>query len=335
MQFILQSPTQKVIEQIIRDHNSDLFKLIIDNSFMNYCRNAHPIAIEFICKNVDQLLNILFADYNLIPKEQLQQYSEQINNIWEIIELNLEPILKQIEIHWQIIFELRWKQFVPDIQWGLAYKLLNLVKERDNSILEDLLKSQDFLISFLPFLNIHSVSQMLIAFFEIGFHQSQIDFLREGLKFFQKQDVFSIINYTYIVHEIMTRILIDQQMEYILRGEFLKTTFEVVVQENYDPIIQKNAAHIISLISNYYTMDMQNINVEDPDCQDIISQFKQTPFFANFDVSKIGQIFQKAVSKNIKVGLFIIKLVEVRERLLLDNRQFSSNYGFVNMGLNS
>lgn len=36
---------------------------------MAYCRNADPFAIEFICKNVDQMLNILFADYNLIPKE--------------------------------------------------------------------------------------------------------------------------------------------------------------------------------------------------------------------------------------------------------------------------
>ncbi|CAD8059666.1 unnamed protein product [Paramecium primaurelia] len=316
MQFILQSPTQKVIEEIIKENNSDLFSLLKNDSFMIYCRNTDPIAIEFICKNVDQMLNILFADYNLIPKEQLEQYGEQINNIWEIIELNLEPILKQIEIHWSIIFELLYKQFVPDIQWGLAYKLLNLVKERDSSILQDLLKQQDFLVSFLPFLNIHSVSQILIAFFEIGFNQSQINFLKKGLEFYKQQDLLSIINFTYIVHEIMTRILIDQQLEYILNGEFLKEMLDIIIQDNIDPIILKNAAHIISLISNFYTMDMQNINLDDPDSQDIITQFKQTPFFINFDVSKIGQIFQKSIQKKLKVGLFIIKLVEIIDNLV-------------------
>ncbi|CAD8152848.1 unnamed protein product [Paramecium pentaurelia] len=316
MQFILQSPTQKVIEEIIKENNSNLFSLLKNDSFMIYCRNTDPIAIEFICKNVDQMLNILFADYNLIPKEQLEQYGEQINNIWEIIELNLEPILKQIEIHWSIIFELLYKQFVPDIQWGLAYKLLNLVKERDSSILQDLLKQQDFLVSFLPFLNIHSVSQILIAFFEIGFNQQQINFLKKGLEFYKQQDLLSIINFTYIVHEIMTRILIDQQLEYILNGEFLKEMFDIIIQDNIDPIILKNAAHIISLISNFYTMDMQNINLDDPDSSDIVTQFKQTPFFINFDVSKIDQIFQKSVQKKLKVGLFIIKLVEIIDNLV-------------------
>ncbi|CAD8066830.1 unnamed protein product [Paramecium sonneborni] len=315
MQFQQQYQTQTIIEQLIKENDSDLLKLLLTDSFMSYCRNTDPYAIEFICNNVDKMLNILFVDYNLIPKEQLEQQSELINNIWEIIELNLEPILKQIENYWSIIFDLRWKQLVPDTQWGIAYKLLNIVKERDPQILNDFSNQSDFLVSFLPYLKIHSVSQILVAFFEIGFHQQQLDFLKKGLELFKQNDILSVINFTYIVHEIMTRILIHQLIEYILNEEFLKVMFDIIEQDEGNPIILKSAAHMISLISNYYTIQMQQIDFDDPDCEELIAVFKETSFFANFDIQKIHQIFKKQFSKK-KVRLFIIKLIEIVENLV-------------------
>lgn len=38
--------------------------------------------------------------------------------------------------------------------------------------------------------------------------------------------------------------------------------------------VRKNAAHILSLISNYYSLDMQNLYLDEPSNETIIDNFR-------------------------------------------------------------
>ena len=51
-----------------------------------------------MCKNAKGMVDILFVDYDKISTDQFDVYSGLISKIWEVVELNSEPILKQIEV---------------------------------------------------------------------------------------------------------------------------------------------------------------------------------------------------------------------------------------------
>lgn len=55
----------------------------------------------------------------------------------------------------------------------------------------------------------------------------------------------------------------------------------------------KNAAHVLSLVSNYYSMDMQNIQLDEPETQLITAEFRNTEFFESFEIATISSIFRR------------------------------------------
>lgn len=50
--YITHTTRQKQIEEIVQLNNSNLSKILNVDLFMQYCREADPIAIDFISKNV-------------------------------------------------------------------------------------------------------------------------------------------------------------------------------------------------------------------------------------------------------------------------------------------
>ncbi|CAK66000.1 unnamed protein product (macronuclear) [Paramecium tetraurelia] len=311
-----QTSSQKQIEEMIAYSQSNLSIMLNMEQFMKYFRASDPFAIDFLSRNVKQMFDILFVDYDKVQTDQLVIYSDLISKIFEIIDLNLEPIMKQIEIYWEVIFDLRWRAVTPDTQWGVAHKLFQLIKDRDKRFVLDQFQRPNFLVSFLPLIHINSVAQILIIFYEFGFHQQQLDFLRVGFDRFQDFDPCSAINFTFIVHEIMIRILNEAQIEYVIKGEIQRKMFSIIVREDINAITLKNAAHVLSLVSNYYSMDMQNIQLDEPETQEITQNFRRTEFFECFDVKIIAIILQQSLLNKTKVGLLIIKLIEVIDNLV-------------------
>ncbi|CAD8142846.1 unnamed protein product [Paramecium pentaurelia] len=311
-----QTQSQKQIEEMIAYSQSNLSIILNMEQFMKYFRANDPFAIDFLQRNVKQMIDILFIDYDKVQTDQLAIFSDLINKIFEIIDLKLEPIMKQIEIYWEVIFDLRWRALTPDTQWGIAHKLFQLIKDRDKRFVLDQFQRPNFLVSFLPLIHINSVAQILIIFYEFGFHQQQLDFLKVGFDRFQDFDPCSAINFTFIIHEIMIRILNDNQIEYVIKGEIQRKMFAIISRDDINAITLKNAAHILSLVSNYYSMDMQNIQLDEPETQEITQNFRHTEFFEYFDVKIIAQILQQSFQNKTKVGLLIIKLVEVIDNLV-------------------
>ncbi|CAD8128250.1 unnamed protein product [Paramecium sonneborni] len=314
--FQTQASSQKQIEEIITHSQSNLSIMLNIEQFMEYFRDNDSFAIEFISRNVKQMFDILFVDYNKVQADQLTIYSDLITKIFEIIDQNLEPIMKQIEIYWEIIFDLRWRAVTPDTQWGIAHKLFLLIKERDKRFVIDQFQRPNFLVSFLPLIYINSVAQILVIFYEFDFHQQQLDFLKAGFDRFQDFDPCSAINFTFIVHEIMIRILNETQIAYVIKGEVLKKMLSIIAKDEINVITLKNAAHILSLVSNYHSMDMQNIQLDEPETQEIINNFRNSEFFQTFDIKVIAKILQQTLSDKSKVSVLIIKLVEIIDNLV-------------------
>ncbi|CAK73490.1 unnamed protein product (macronuclear) [Paramecium tetraurelia] len=285
-------------------------------AFMKYLRASDPFAIDVLSRNVKQIFDILFVDYEKVQAEYLAIYSDLITKIFEIIDMKLEPLMKQIEVIWEVIFDLRWRKTAPDTQWGIAHRLLELMKERDKKFVIDQFQRPNFLVSFLPFIHVNSVAQIIIIFYEFGFNQQQLDFLKAGFVIFQNFDSFSAINFTFIVHEIMIRNINDAQVSSIIKGEIQKKMLSIIVRDEINHITKKNAAHILSLVSNYYSMNMQNIQLEEPETQEIIQNFRNTEFFQSFDVQIIALALNQSLLYQTKVGLLNIKLVEIVDNLV-------------------
>ncbi|CAD8063599.1 unnamed protein product [Paramecium sonneborni] len=314
--YQIQTSSQKQIEEIIAYSQSNLSIMLNMEKFMKYLRANDPFAIDFLSRNVKQMFDILFVDYDKVQTDQLPIYSDLISKIFEIIDLNQEPIMKQIEIYWEAIFDLRWRAVTPDAQWGIAHKLFSLIKERDKRFVIEQFQRPNFLVSFLPLIYINSVAQIIVIFYEFGFHQQQLDFLKAGFDRFQEFEPCSAINFTFIIHEIMIRILNDVQIEYVVKGEIQKKMLSIIARDDINAITLKNAAHILSLVSNYYSMDMQNIQLDEPQTQEITNNFRHSEFFQSFDIKIIAQILQQSLLNKTKVGLLIIKLVEVIDNLV-------------------
>lgn len=52
-------------------------------------------------------------------------------------------------------------------------------------------------------------------------------------------------------------------MSYLISKEVMAILFNILKTSNDNIILQKSAAHILSLISNYYSYSMQNITIDD------------------------------------------------------------------------
>ncbi|CAD8166078.1 unnamed protein product [Paramecium pentaurelia] len=304
------------IQEIIAYSQSNLQIMLNMEQFLKYLRENDPFAIDFLFKNVQQMFDILFVDFDKVQMDQFALYSDLITKIFEIIDSNIEPIMKQIENYWEVIFDLRWRKVTPDIQWGLAHRLLQLIKERDKKFVIDQFQRPNFLVSFLPSLQIDSVAQIIIIFYEFGFHQQQLDFLKAGFAIFQDFEPCKAINFTYIVHEIMVRILNDAQIEYIIKGEVQRKMLSIIIRDDINSITQKNAAHVLSLISYHYSKNMQNIQLYEPETLEITQKFRSTEFFEYFDVKILAQILNQSLLYQTKVGFLTIKLIEIIDNLI-------------------
>ncbi|CAD8150270.1 unnamed protein product [Paramecium pentaurelia] len=306
-----------IIEQLIQDAHSDLRVLLLNDTFTKYIEASDLITIEFLCQNAKQLLQILFVNYEEIQPMQYDTYSILITKVWEIIELNIEEILQQIEINFNHLFEILAYKFIPDVQWAQAFKILQLIQKRSQIIITNSLNTNNLLLQhFLPYIYNNSVAQLLLIYFDNQFHQQQLDFLQIGIQQYQNFDFSSAINFTYLIHEIMVRIQTKELMQYLISNQVMMIANDIIQKDTLHFIVRKNAAHIISLISNYYSLDLQNIYLDEPYNQQITEEFRKTEFFRNFNIISIKNILDNTLLRHSKVGLLDVKLIEIIDNIV-------------------
>ncbi|CAD8048995.1 unnamed protein product [Paramecium primaurelia] len=306
-----------IVEQLIQDANSDLVTLLQVETFMKYVRVSDAIAIEFIIKNINQLLRILFINYDQIHRSQYIIYSDLISIVWEIIDLNIEQILQQIENNSTQVYDLLNYQNVPDVQWAQAHKFLQFIKQRSWCLIPKALFEIDYLlIKFLPHLHNKSVALIILLFFENQYHDQQLSFLKKGFNQFNEFDPCTAINFTFLIHEIITRIATKELINFLLSSQAIAKSFEVLENCNLSFIVRKNAAHILSLISNYYSLDMQNLYLDEPSNETIIDNFRQTEFYQTFNIQIIKDILNNVLLNNCRLGLLAVKLIEIVDNLV-------------------
>ncbi|CAK56286.1 unnamed protein product (macronuclear) [Paramecium tetraurelia] len=306
-----------IIEQLIQEAHSDLRVLLFNETFTKYIEASDLMAIEFLCYNAKQLLQILFVNYDEIQPIQYDTYSILMTKVWDIVELNIEEILQQIEVHFYHLFEILTYKFIPDVQWAQAFKILQLIQKRSQILITESLNANNQLLqNFLPYIYNNSVAQVLLIYFENQFHRQQLEILQIGIQQYSKFDYSSAINFTYLIHEIMVRIQTKELLEYLLSSQVLLIVNDVLSQETFHFIVRKNAAHVISLISNYYSLDLQNLYLDEPYNQPITEEFRKTEFFRYFNIISIKNILEKTLTRSCKVGLLDVKLIEIIDNIV-------------------
>ncbi|CAD8141015.1 unnamed protein product [Paramecium octaurelia] len=306
-----------IVEQLIQDANSDLTILLSLETFMKYVRASDAIAIEFLIKNANQLLRILFINYDQIHRSQYILYSDLISKVWEIIDLNVEQILQQIENNSTQVYEILNYQNVPDAQWAQAHKFLQFIKQQSWSLIPKALYEREFLlIKFLPHLHNKSVALIILLFFENQYHDQQLMFLQQGFNQFHEFDPCTAINFTFLIHEIITRIATKELINFLLSSKVIAKSLEILDDCRLSFIVRKNAAHILSLISNFYSLDLQNLYLDEPSNESVIETFRQTDFYKTFDIQILKNILNNVLLNNCRLGLLAVKLVEIVDNLV-------------------
>ncbi|CAD8057581.1 unnamed protein product [Paramecium sonneborni] len=306
-----------IIEQLIQESNSDLTILLLNETFTKYIQASDKKTIQFLSLNAKQLLQILFVNYQEIQQTQYDIYSNLITTVWEILELNIEEILEEIEIHFHIFYDLFTYPIIPDVQWTSAFKILKLIQKRSQILITKSLNGNYQLLQyFLPYLYNNSVAQLILIYFENQFHPQQLEFLQIGIQQYYSFDQFSAINFTFIIHEIMVRIQTKQLMQYLVSSQVMIIANDIIQKETFHFIVRKNAAHIISLISNYYSLDLQNLYLDEPYNYPITEEFRKTEFFRYFNVTSIKNILENTLTRNSKISLLDVKLIEIIDNIV-------------------
>ncbi|CAD8058588.1 unnamed protein product [Paramecium sonneborni] len=306
-----------IIEQLIQDANSDLPTLLSFDTFMKYVRVSDVVAIKFLIQNVNQLLQILFINYDLIQRSQYQLYSDLISKVWEIIELNIEELQQQIEINSHIVFELLKYTEIPDVQWAQAHKLLQFIQQRSQQFsIKTLYEKQHLLIQLFAHLHNKSVALIILLFFENQYHEQQLIFLKQGMAQFDEFDPCTAINFTFLIHEIITRIVRSELINFLLSSTVIEKSLQILQNNNLNFIVRKNAAHIISLISNYHSLDMQNLYLDESNDDSRICIFRQTDFFKVFDIKIIKNTLNDVLLSSSRLGLLAVKLIEIVDNVV-------------------
>ncbi|CAD8199513.1 unnamed protein product [Paramecium octaurelia] len=304
---------QNPLKQLIEKTQGDILLLLEEDLFVKQAKLGDSLAVETLVKGTVGLLEVMFMDYQYVLSEHFEQLTNQYAIMWELIELKLEKVNAQILTHWEQVFQLLNNELTVEIQWYYALRIISFISQENSTLLD---KQQDKLIQLYNHLEYPYVAQLIIEMMVSLKNKYQESFLCKGIQEFDQLTELQAINFTQIIHEIFTKIKKQDLIEFIITSQILTKMFEVIQLTN--KIVAKNAAHIISIISNHYSTELQNLDLEEEESEQITSQFHSTLFYQVIkqNLHIINNLIKDHCDHNQKITQLIIKLIEIVDNLV-------------------
>ncbi|CAK59347.1 unnamed protein product (macronuclear) [Paramecium tetraurelia] len=304
---------QNPLKELIEKTQGDILLLLEAELFVKQARLGDALAVETLVQGTVGLLEVMFMDYEHVLSEHFEQLTNQYAIMWELIDLKLEKVNAQILTHWELVFQLLSNQLTVEIQWYFALRIISFVSQEKSALLDN---HQDKLIKLYHHLEYTYVAQLIIEMMGARMNQYQQSFLSKGIQEFDQLTELQAINFTQVIHELFTKSKNKDLIDFITTSQVLAKMFGVIQQTN--KIVTKNAAHIISIISNHYSIEMQNLDLEEEESEQITSQFHSTNFYkvitANLHI--INNIIKDYCDNKQKISQLIIKLIEIVDNLV-------------------
>lgn len=175
---------------------------------------------------------------------------------------------------------------------------------------------------------------MLIQLFNSENHpgkdysEAKLEVVKLGLRGIEALDPMAQLNFTYLLHDIMTKYYSQEQaqclVDFVISGEVCKLMFALLKKHDGNIFLCKSCAHILSLISNYYSYSMQNIYIDEgvDDNADIEYHNQLTK---NFENSEFMQVLLPnlaylrdmfTIAPNARLRTLRMKLLEIFDNLV-------------------
>ncbi|CAK90530.1 unnamed protein product (macronuclear) [Paramecium tetraurelia] len=261
----------------------------------------------------------------------------------EFFELDLPPLTQMIlqETAIQTLFAglKKTPDQIHEPQWSNIQRLFALMLSKEpKQVCQNIFKS-DSLKLFLNHLESATVNSILIQLFnpENGdYEDAKLEVLELGFRGFDVMEEMSVLNFTYLIHEIMTRYFSSdfchKLVQFIVSKQIILQMFKCL-RANHDKLfLAKSSAHILSLISNYYSYTMQNINIyeetptkkiidENPEIayhHQLTLEFEQTDFMNTFiqEMNLLVESFNQILENdNKRLRTLRLKLLEIFDNL--------------------
>ncbi|CAK61029.1 unnamed protein product (macronuclear) [Paramecium tetraurelia] len=312
---------QNPLKQLIEKTQGDILLLLEEDLFVKQAKLGDSLAVDTLVKGTTGLLEVMFMDYQFVLSEHFEQLTNQYAIMWELIDLKLERVNAQIlvilliqtQTHWEFVFQLLNNELTVEIQWYYALRIISFISQENPTLLE---RQQDKLIQLYRHLEYPYVAQLVIEMMVSLKNKYQESFLCKGIQEFDQLTELQAINFTQIIHELFTKIKKQDLIEFIITSQILTKMFEVIQLTN--KIVAKNAAHIISIISNHYSTELQNLDLEEDESEQITSQFQSTLFYQVIkqNLHIINNLIKDHCDHNQKITQLIIKLIEIVDNLV-------------------
>ncbi|CAD8043881.1 unnamed protein product [Paramecium primaurelia] len=338
------------METMMDEYNinpTNFIPLLAEDEFFIQAKNLNPQVIDFIKVHqksiATQLLDLIVQQIDHVTETNHDHVVIFPILSIEFFELDLPPLTQMIlqETAIKTLFDVLQKtpDQIHEPQWSNIQRLFALILSKEPKLVCQTIFKFDLLKLFLNHLESATVNSILIQLFnpENGNNEDKkLEVLELGFRGFDVMEEMSVLNFTYLIHEIMTRYfsndLCHKLVKFIVSKQIIQQMFKCL-RENHDKLFfAKSSAHILSLISNYYSYQMQNINIyednitkklidENPEIayhQQLTLDFEQTDFMKTFTqemnlfVESFNQILE---NDNKRLRTLRLKLLEIFDNL--------------------
>ncbi|CAD8148355.1 unnamed protein product [Paramecium pentaurelia] len=326
---------------------TNIIPLLAEDEFFIQAKNLNQKVIEFIDAHkisiTEQLLDLIVQQIDQVTESNHDHVIIFPILSIEFFELDLPPLTQVIlqETTIKTLFEGLHKtpDQIHEPQWSNIQRLFALILSKEPKQVCQTIFKLDLLKLFLNHLESATVNSILIQLFnpENGNNEDKkLEVLELGFRGFDVMEEMSVLNFTYLIHEIMTRYfssdLCHKLVQFIVSKQIIQQMFKCL-RANHDKLfLAKSSAHILSLISNYYSYTMQNINIyeeipikkiidENPEIayhHQLTLDFEQTDFMntfiqeMNLFVESFNQILE---NDNKRLRTLRLKLLEIFDNL--------------------
>ncbi|CAD8049068.1 unnamed protein product [Paramecium sonneborni] len=325
----------------------NIVPLLAEDEFFIQAKNLNPKVIDFIRQHqksiTTQLLDLIVQQIDEVTETNHDQVVVFPILSIEFFELDLPPLTQMIlqETAIQTLFAglLKTPDQIHEPQWSNIQRLFALLLSKEPKLVCQTIFKFDLLKLFLNHLESATVNSILIQLFNpeyANFEENKLDLLQLGFQNFELTEEMSVLNFTYLIHEIMTRYfsndLCEKLVQYIVSKQIILQMFQCL-RVNHDKLfLAKSSAHILSLISNYYSYKMQNINIfEENITQKLMDEnseiayhyqltldFEQTDFMKTFinEMNLFVESFNKILENDhLRLRTLRLKLLEIFDNL--------------------
>ncbi|CAK55595.1 unnamed protein product (macronuclear) [Paramecium tetraurelia] len=326
---------------------SNIIPLLAEDEFFIQAKNLNLKVIDFIRQHqksiAEQLLYLIVQQIDEVTEKNHDNVVIFPILSIEFFELDLIPLTQMIlqETAIKTLFEGLHKtpDQIHEPQWSNIQRLFALLLSKEPKQVCQTIFKFDLLKLFLNHLESATVNSILIQLFnpENGnYEDAKLEVLELGFRGFNVMEEMSVLNFTYLIHEIMTRYfssdLCHKLVQFIVSKQIILQMFKCL-RENHDKLfLSKSSAHILSLISNYYSLQMQNINIYEENIpkkiieenseiayhQKLTLDFEKTDFMNTFtqEMNLFVESFNQVLENdNKRLRTLRLKLLEIFDNL--------------------